>query len=189
MRNKATLGVVFLPWENFVLWYRGKSVLMTSVAKEKRKNRKVHHVLPILSAISAARSPQMPLTAVKTLSPASTALKMAHSIAVWPVPLTAKVIVFRVWNKYWIPSLMSFITWHEKWTNVDRKFLWTPLTCCKKITFFIFSIYLVWICWFVLIVRDYSQTNLGFNPLLYNLNQVIKSFNMKNLKWPYCSFT
>lgn len=43
---------------------------------------KEYHVLPILSAISAARSPQIPLTAVKTLSPASTALKMAHSIAV-----------------------------------------------------------------------------------------------------------
>lgn len=62
---------------------------------------------PTLSAMSAARSPQMPLTAIKTLSPASTALKMAHSMAVWPVPLMAKVMWLRVWNMYWMPLLIS----------------------------------------------------------------------------------
>lgn len=92
---------------------------------------KEHHVLPILSAISAARSPQMPLTAVSTLSPASTVLKMAHSIAVWPVPLTAKVITFWVWNKYWIPLLMSLIICHAKWTNFYRNFFCTSFYCSK----------------------------------------------------------
>lgn len=77
--------------------------------------------LPILSAMSAARSPHMPLTADSTLSPGSTVLKMAHSMAVWPVPLTARVMLFWVWNMYWIPLLMSFIIWDVKWANVSEK--------------------------------------------------------------------
>lgn len=118
--------------------------------RKEESSKKVHHVLPILSAISAARSPQMPLTAVRTLSPASTALKRAHSIAVWPVPLTAKVIMFRVWNMYWIPLLMSFIIWHAKWTNVDSKFLCTPAAnrLNLSLSVFIYWMYL-WIGWFL----------------------------------------
>lgn len=114
---------------------------------------KEHHVLPILSAISAARSPQMPLTAVSTLSPASTVLKMAHSIAVWPVPLTAKVITFWVWNKYWIPLLMSFIICHAKWT----KWTFSVPAFTAANSKFVYQIYL-WICGFLFIVSYKTQT-------------------------------
>lgn len=65
--------------------------------------------LPILSAISATRSPQMPLMATRTLSPGSTVLNTAHSMAACPEPLMAKVMLFCVWKAYWIPFLMSFM--------------------------------------------------------------------------------
>lgn len=121
-----------LPWVNWVVWSSNLIVdnILTTFIVEKE-----HHVLPILSAISAARSPQIPLTAVRTLSPASTALKMAHSIAVWPVPLTAKVIMFRVWNMYWIPLLMSLIICHSKLTNFNN-FSCTSFNCSKLICCF-----------------------------------------------------
>lgn len=75
--------------------------------------RRPRRDIPILSAISAARSPQIPLMAIRTLSPGSTVLKMAHSMAVWPEPLTAIVMLFCVWKAYWIPFLMSFIIWRR----------------------------------------------------------------------------
>lgn len=61
-----------------------------------RRCYSIYYTVPILSAMSAARSPHMPFTAVTTLSPGSTELKMAHSMAVCPVPLTAKVTALLV---------------------------------------------------------------------------------------------
>lgn len=136
--KNATLGVLSVPWVNWVVWSSNWSSLMIIFDDNilmKLIVEKEHHVLPILSAISAARSPQIPLTAVRTLSPASTALKMAHSIAVWPVPLTAKVIMFRVWNMYWIPLLMSLIICHSKLTNFNN-FSCTSFNCSKLICCF-----------------------------------------------------
>lgn len=66
----------------------------------RRANARVRETVrkdvPILSAISATRSPQIPLTATSTLSPGSTALKTAHSMAACPEPLIAIVMLFSV---------------------------------------------------------------------------------------------
>lgn len=82
---------------------------LLSVRKPVRKR------LPILSAISATRSPQIPLMAMSTLSPGSTVLNTAHSIAACPEPLIAIVMLFSVWKAYWIPFLMSFMICDTKW--------------------------------------------------------------------------
>lgn len=78
--------------------------------------------IPILSAISEALSPHMPLTAMRILSPGSRELKMAHSIAAWPGPLTARVTRFWVWNAYWMPLFIWFIIWkqNQNMLNYDR---------------------------------------------------------------------
>lgn len=68
---------------------------MTAVCNKKNlKNARQDP--PLLSAISATRSPQMPLMATSTLSPGSTVLNTAHSIAAWPEPLIEMVMLFCV---------------------------------------------------------------------------------------------
>ena len=62
---------------------------------------------PARLAISEARSPQIPLHAMRIVSPLSHAFVIVHSIAPWPVADNAIVIVFSVWKRYWIPFLIS----------------------------------------------------------------------------------
>lgn len=69
--------------------------------------------LPIRSATSAARCPQMPLTPTRQASPGSRRLSRAVSSAACPEPLTASVRLFLVWNMYWMPCLMSSMIWRR----------------------------------------------------------------------------
>lgn len=120
-------------------WTRCERRLLHSTNKIKKKNEKllpscphdysigrvVYHNTatrqqqqqPWRAAISAARSPQMPLMPTRIISPRSSRLTKLASIPAWPVPLMAKVKAFFVWNAYWIPSLTSSIIYKATHTH------------------------------------------------------------------------
>lgn len=61
------------------------------------------------SAMSVARSPQMPHLTISTVSPGSSKLSKQASMPPWPDTLRARVSLFLVWKTYCNPTLMSSI--------------------------------------------------------------------------------
>lgn len=113
----APAGILVKHYCSVGLQQSGVSV-QSFIATQRHEHRKD---APILSAISATRSPQIPLMATSTFSPGSTVLNTAHSMAAWPEPLMQIVMLFSVWKAYWMPFLMSFMIWIQHRMKHVRK--------------------------------------------------------------------
>ena len=80
-------------------------------------------------------SPQIPLQATNNVSPGSQAFVIKHSIAPCPVAESAIVIVFCVWKRYWMPTLISSIIWQKsgwRWPNSGWLIFWILFWAGRK---------------------------------------------------------